>query len=279
MKIKLFLSLLLWLVLISPANQAEPTYKPYLMANVIPTEIKTKLKEQNFEIIGEYKPFADVLIIIITDETLKKVAVQSDFGGYGAIQRIAITGDDQIFYTNPTYMAHIYRLNNDLAEVTARLQKALGNKGELGSKEGMTKTQLRNYKYMWGMPDFEDQIELVAHENYEKAIHIVETGLKSGKGGTKFIYRLDMPEKDETVFGMALTEGEGADKPIMETLEKMTNAAYMPYEILVSENKVYMLHGRFRIAFSFPDLKMGTFIMKIRRAPRSIEKAARAAAQ
>ena len=279
MKIKLLPSLLLWLILVSPTLQAELTYKPYLMADVVSTEIKTKLKEQSFEIIGEYKPFADVLIIIITGETLKKVAVQSDFGGYGAIQRIAITGDDQVFYTNPTYMAHIYRMNNDLAEVTARLQKALGSKGEFGSKEGMTEKQLRNYKYMWGMPDFEDQIELVEHGSYEKAIRAVETGLKTGKGGTKFIYRLDMPEKDETVFGMGLTEGDGADKPIMETLEKMTNAAYMPYEILVSENKVYMLHGRFRIAFSFPDLKMGTFIMKIRRAPRAIEAAARAAAQ
>jgi len=279
MKIKLFLSLLLWLVLFNPISQAETTYKPYLMADVVPSEIKARLKEQDFEVIGEYKPFTDVLIIIITSETLKKVAIQSDFGGYGAIQRIAITGNEQVFYTNPTYMAHVYRMKSDLAEVTARLQKALGNKGELGSKEGMTEKQLRNYKYMWGMPDFEDQIELVEHETYKKALHAVETGLKTGKGGTKFIYRLDMPEKDETIFGMGLTEGDGADKPIMETLEKMTNAAYMPYEILVSDNKVYMLHGRFRIAFSFPDLKMGTFMMKIRRAPRAIEAAARAAAQ
>jgi len=41
--------------------------------------------------------------------------------------------------------------------------------------------------------------------------------------------------------------------------------------MLVDDNKVYMLHGRFRIALSFPDLSMGTF-MKIMSTPGDIEK-------
>ena len=41
-------------------------------------------------------------------------------------------------------------------------------------------------------------------------------------------------------------------------------------EMLVMDNKVVMLHGRFRIALSFPDLTMGTFT-KIMSSPGNIE--------
>ena len=48
------------------------------------------------------------------------------------------------------------------------------------------------------------------------------------------------------------------------------HTAFLPYEMLILKNKVYMLHGRYRIALSFPDLKMGTF-MKIVSTPGNIE--------
>jgi hypothetical protein len=40
--------------------------------------------------------------------------------------------------------------------------------------------------------------------------------------------------------------------------------------MVVTGGKVYMLHGKFRIALDFPDLTMGTF-MKISGAPSAIE--------
>jgi large conductance mechanosensitive channel len=46
---------------------------------------------------------------------------------------------------------------------------------------------------------------------------------------------------------------------------------HQPYAVLVSGGRVKMLHGRFRIAQSFPDLTMGTF-MKISGAPGGIAK-------
>jgi len=277
MTITKFPIVFLLLLLLNGIASAEPVYKPYIRASVTPTEVKDQLKAHHFEIIGEYKPFNDIVILIVTSDALKQAVAQSEFGGYGVIQRVAISGD-RIFYTNPTYMAYVYRMSSDLAEVTSQLKEALGNKGEFGSKEGLTESQLRQYKYMWGMPDFEDQLTLAEHPSYEQAVSTVETGLKAGKGGTKFIYRIDIPNKEETIFGMALTDGEGADKTIIETLKKVTHVAYMPYEILVSSHKVYMLHGRFRIAISFPDVRMRSF-MKIRKAPSAIEEAAKIVAQ
>ena len=48
------------------------------------------------------------------------------------------------------------------------------------------------------------------------------------------------------------------------------HTAFLPYELLVDDNEAHMLHGRFRIALSFPDLTMGTFT-KIMSMPGDIE--------
>ena len=46
--------------------------------------------------------------------------------------------------------------------------------------------------------------------------------------------------------------------------------AALPYEIILSDNKATMLHGRFRIALHWPSLTMGTFT-KIIGTPGDIE--------
>ncbi len=93
------------------------------------------------------------------------------------------------------------------------------------------------------------------------------------------MYRIDIPGKQESVFGVAIEDPEGGDKVVMETcdIEEFKHTPHLPYELLVSGNRVYALHGKFRIAQSFPDLTMGTF-MKISDAPDAIETALAAAA-
>jgi hypothetical protein len=53
------------------------------------------------------------------------------------------------------------------------------------------------------------------------------------------------------------------------------STAHLPYEVLVSDNKVYALYARFRIAISFPDLSMmgPNSFMNIMSAPEAIRKA------
>ena len=48
------------------------------------------------------------------------------------------------------------------------------------------------------------------------------------------------------------------DKYIMSEIDfqDVKSTAHLPYDILVSGNKVYALYARFRIAISFPDLSM-----------------------
>jgi hypothetical protein len=60
--------------------------------------------------------------------------------------------------------------------------------------------------------------------------------------------------------------------------DDLRHSAHLPYEVLVSGKHVYMLHGKFRIAQSFPDLGMGSF-MNISAAPDAIENTIKAVIQ
>jgi hypothetical protein len=94
----------------------------------------------------------------------------------------------------------------------------------------------------------------------------------------KKVARIDVPGSEQTLFSVAILAGDGADATVMKSTDghALKHTAHLPYELLVSGKKALMLHGKFRIAQSFPDLTMGTF-MKISGAPDGIEKALRQA--
>ncbi len=244
---------------------------------------KKRLTDAGFEIAGEYSPYAGTHVIAVTNATLKQNAAKSEFGGYGAAIRVAIAkvGEQvQVTYTNPVYMAKIYRMNGDLSSVANKLGTALGKDKTFGSKKGVKQSGLKKWHYMFGMPYFDDQDVLAKSADYQSAVGKVEAGLASGKGGTKKVYRIDIPGKDETLFGVAITQGKGSDATIMQAIDvgAIKHAAHLPYEILVSGGKAYALNGKFRIALSFPDLTMGQFA-SIKSAPGAIESSLKAVAE
>lgn len=282
-RVSLLLSLVLAIGFAGPALAQEPELlKPYILASSEPGTIadrletvKTSLTGQGFEIVGSYAPVKGSQVLIVTSVALKKNAAQSEFGAYGAIQRVSLTETPtglQIAYTNPLYMAQVYRMKGGLAGTAKALEAALGKKEAFGSEKGLKVAKLRKYHYMMMMPYFDDAIVLAEYASQAEAIAAVEAGLTAGKGGTQKVCRVDVPGKEESVFCVALTKGEGADATIMPVVDKaeLKHTAHLPYELVVSGGKVHMLHGKFRIAQSFPDLTMGTF-MKISGAPSAIE--------
>ncbi|HAR45792.1 MAG TPA: hypothetical protein DCS05_06360, partial [Nitrospiraceae bacterium] len=266
----------------TPAMAADPALKPFVLGSSGPGTIDAKLAEvkaalalEGFEVVGEYTPYKGAHVVVVTSEALRNNAAKSGFGAYGAAQRISLTETAkglQIAYTNPLYMAQAYRMKDGLADVAAAMEKALGKKNEFGSEIGITAGKLRKYHYMMMMPYFTDPIKLAAYPTQEEALQAVEANLATGKGGAFKVYRVDLTGKKESVFGVGLTEGGGADGAIMKVIDQgeLKQTAHLPYELIVSDGKVFMLHGKFRIAVNFPDLTMGTF-MKISGAPSAIE--------
>jgi hypothetical protein len=192
-----------------------------------------------------------------------------------------VGNDVQVAYTNPAYMANAYRMAGDLKETAAKLQAALGKVEEFGAK-GLTASQLRKYHYTFGMEYFDEPNEFAKYASYEEAVKAVEAGLAAGKQGVTKVYRVDVAGKKETLFGVAM-KGEGDvgkfmdDKYIMSEIDfrDVKSTAHLPYDILVSDNKVYALYARFRIAISFPDLSMmgANSFMNIMKAPEAIREA------
>jgi hypothetical protein len=280
-------------MLLVSAAYADSKLKPFMLASKGPgdmaktvAEAKTKLTSAGFEVVGEYSPYTGTTVIIVTNDALKANAKATKFGGYGAVQRIAVTdinGEIQLTYTNPVYMSYAYRMQGHLEDVAAALGTALGGAEAYGSKKGLTGKKLEKYHYMFGMPYFDDPEVLAKHASYDAAIKAVEAGLSAKKGGVSKVYRVDIPGKKQSVFGVAMTQDMSSDKIIMTEVDfkPVRSSAHLPYEMLVDEDgKVYALNGKFRIATSFPDLSMAgkNSFMGIMSSPAAIKKALSAAA-
>lgn len=273
---------------------AEEVMKPFVLGyttggdmQAVTEEVKGKVESAGFEIAGTYSPYDGAVVIAITNDDLKKDAASSEFGGYAAGQRVTLTqvGDDiQVSYTNPMYFASTYRLDDTSGASAAlnSLQTALGSEQTFGTGEKqLSESDLRKYHYMFGMEYFDDPSELASYDSQEDAIAAVEEGLSQGRGGATKVYRIDIPGKDETVFGVALNDsGCSGDEYIMSRVDKdaLRSTGHLPYEILVSDGDVYALYARFRIAISWPHLPMiqsetGATFFNIMCAPNAIEEA------
>ena len=277
--------------LLNVASADEALLKPFVLGSRGPgtvaektTVVKSALIAQGFTIAGEYAPYPEAMVIVATNDELKSNAAKSEHGGFGAAVRVSVTkvkDEVQVAYVNPVYMANAYRMQGDLADVAAKLAAALGKQEEFGAK-GLKAKKLRSYHYMVGMEYFDDPSVLAEYGSFEEAAAAVESGLAAGRGGVTKVYRIDVPEKKEAVFGVALKAATDADKImddqyIMHEIDfkELRSTAHLPYEILVSGNKVYALYARFRIAISFPDLSMmgSNSFMNIMKSPKAIQKA------
>jgi len=253
----------------------------------VAANVKSKLKGAGFEVVGEYSPYDGAEVIVVTNEAQKAHAAKSDFGGYGAIDRIAITknGDNvEVSYTNPVYMAAAYRMDTDMADIRAQLEGALGAEMDYGSEKNLTAKDLREYHYTVMMEYFDDPSVLAEYDSQAEAVKAVEDSLAAGLGATAMVYRVDIPGKDETVFGVALkgTDADdcSGDEFIMSRIDKGTprSTAHLPYEIVVTDGTARALFARFRIAINWPHLPMmasetGATFMNIMYSPGAVEEA------
>lgn len=274
MKMKVFPVLMLC-VFFTPSMAAETTYQPFVLASVNETGLEEQtgvtvsaLEQAGFTVVGQYTPLDDSNVIVVTSPNLKAVAALSDRGGYGAGQRVSVSlrdGKSEVAFINPLYIQHAYRLEGDLQSVYDQLTQALGYVEEFGAEKKMTAKKLAKYRYMIAMQRFDDPSELGSFESHEAAITAVENGLSVEGDPLTLIYRIDIPGKDQTVFGVGMKATSDAKEELdidaahqmaIVDFEGPSKVAYFPYEVLVNDGEVEALHMRFRMAVHFPDLSM-----------------------
>ena len=284
------LSLLLLALSATVAFAQDAMMKPFVLASKGAGDMaqkveaaKAALTKAGFTVAGSYSPYANTTILGVTNDELRSTAAKSEHGGYGAAMRVAVVkagNDVQVSYTNPPYWASVYRMGGDLKDTAAKLQAALGKVEEFGAK-GLTAEQLRKYHYAFGMEYFNEDNTFVSYGSHEEAVKAVEAGLAAGKQGVTKVYRVDVTGKKEVLFGVAM-KGSGDSKMMDDTylmseidFKDVKSAAHLPYDILVSDNKVFAQYARFRIAVSFPDLSMmgANSFMNIMKSPEAIREA------
>jgi hypothetical protein len=272
MNTKLPLILLVSLLMAGPVA-AETTYQPFVLASVNDagldeqTEATTSALEQaGFMFVGQYSPVENTRVIVVTSQNLMAVAALSEKGGYGAGQRVSVSLRDdktEVAFINPLYIQHAYRMEGDLQSVYDQLSQVLGNIETFGAEKKMTAKKLAKYHYMMAMQRFDDPSELGSFESHEAALAAVEKGLAVEGDALTQVYRIDIPGKDQSVFGVGMKATNDEEKDIDSTFqmsivdfEGYSKVAYFPYEVLVNGKDVEALHMRFRMAVHFPDLSM-----------------------
>src|SRR3989344_5994535 len=275
------------------SQAAAETLKPFVLGDTPPGDlkqvadaVKLKVTAAGFEIVGSYSPFANAVVICVTNNDLKTTAAKVLNGGFGAAQRISVTdvkGKIQVAYVNPAYLGTAYGMGK-LDSVSSKLKTALGVVKGFGSENGIPEEKLGPgmYRYAMFMPYFKDVDVFKEHPDYKTAVETVEKNLATGVGGTKKVYRIDLPGKEISVLGTAIPRGDGTatgnkdtDKEIIDIVDHkdLKHTAYLPYELMVDGGRVMALRARYRIALNFPDTQMAGAhgFTKIMTAPWGIQ--------
>ena len=288
------LSLVMMSVLFSTSVVAEDTlYKPFILASAQPGTLKDQtlttlnaLQKAGFVLTGQYSPVEGTNILVVTSDELREIAAMSEKGGYGAGQRVSISeaGDNiEVAFVNPLYIQYAYRMEGDMQPVYDALVASLGEVEACGGgKKKMTAKKLGKFHYMVTMPYFDDPWDLGSFDSHEAAVAAVEKGLAQPDDALSQVYRIDIPGKEQTVFGVGMKmtneEEEDIDSAFQMSVvdfEGCKKRAYFPYEVLVNGKDVEALHMRFRMAVHFPNLSMAGKhgFTKLISAPGAIEDA------
>lgn len=247
--------------------------KPFTLAKiyksqhikVVAQKVKKQLTAAGYKIIGTYDPYQTARIYIITNNTLINAAKKTKFGGFGASIRVSVTQvkrDVQVSHNNPTYMGIAYRMKTYLSSTRQKLAKTLGYVKDFGGK-GIASNELANYHYSFGLERFDGFMDLAEHKSHKAALLAVEKGFEIDLKNMAKVYRLDIPGKQQTIFGVSLRNSVKDqkflnDNYVMKIMDNndIRRSAHLPYEIMVIGNRVLMMHPHYRLAINFPDLRM-----------------------
>ncbi len=270
------------------ASAIPPYYKMEVRSGTIGEMaeiVRAKLSEGEFNILGEYYPGdTDHLYVLAftSDELIDLASEGLDQGLLASVMKVGIThydGKVTVSVINPEYLFYAYlRTAMDVERVRAGVEelskKVLGamtfdGTTPLGFGGDLSPKDLKKYRYMPAMPTFDKPVELNTFTTFDKGLEVIQKNLEEKKSRCEKVFELKIPGKNIAIIGVGMYDqgkGESHFLPIIGE----DNVAAMPYEILLIENRAIMLHGRYRFALHWPELKMTTFT-KIMSSPGDVE--------
>lgn len=267
---------------------------PYLLVGTLSGSIQNAslktievLEADGYEVIGQYRPGnnPDLYVVVFTSSELKALCKKSeDRGMLAAAMKVGFQhtgGKVSVSLLNPEYLFYAYfrdlmdnsSFSSSALSLSAEIKQSMKKIGTLMNPFGgdLTVKDLKKYRYMVGMPDFGDPVELAEFESFDRGLSIIQKQL-SGSGGTTLkVYEIVDKDSKIAVFGVGLSDPEEGEAHFLPIIGE-SHVAAMPYELILQDKQATMLHGRFRFASHWPELKMKTFT-KIMSSPGDVEDA------
>ncbi len=235
----------------------------YLQAPLLTQdEVVAKLKAAGFTPLSSYKvdKKGKVTSIIFSDDALVKKASKKGRGFAASLRLLIDKKNNQISISNPIYVQKAF-LQDDYDDVLAKatLKRLRDNfEGLKNSKDVVKFIRLPRYKFMNGMPVYEDMI--VVKEGSNASL------LEKARKSKKVVFEQKL-ENGSTLIGVKLS------KRTTKFVKKIgyQNAELLPYPVLIEDGKAYALAPKYYIAVMYPLLSMSEF-MKIATVPGAIAK-------
>jgi len=227
------------------------------------TEVKSALSNNGFSVIGEYDAMQNpnYHVVAFTNTAMKNAASQENRGFVGVQKVLIDKKDNTLVFTNPEYFMHAFLQDNfkdNIAqEINAKLSAAFGKM--IGSKDALEDDDIAGYHFMMAMPYYEDMIEI------GEGADLVQKIKKNA--GKNLVFELKL--KNSTLLGVAMPSKQG-EAYYLPKIKGEKHAAFLPYMILVQNNKAEIMHPKYYLAIAFPKLSMGEF-MAISATPGDIE--------
>ena len=227
-------------------------------------QIKGNLAKTGFQVVGEYDAMGDNAyhVVVYTSNDLKTMASKEN-RGFIAVQKILILkNSNKLVFTNPNYFIRAF-MQDDLSEglvnvVSAKLKNSFPNL--TNSKEALEEDKLKGYHFMFSMPYYEDMLEVGNGDNLATKL---ETNAKD-----KIVFKINL-RGGAKLYGV-YNDGVKGEKQYLSAIEQQKNSAFLPYMVLIFDGKAKILHPKYMLALSLPDLSMGQF-MTISDTPSNIE--------
>jgi len=226
-------------------------------------DVKSALRDNGLKIVGEYNAMQNpnYHIIAYTNNRLLADASKKD-EGFAAVQKVLVSkAENKLIFTNPEYFLHAFLgkgyKENDAKALNKKLTKAFG--ALKGSKDALEKDDIAGYHFMMGMPYYEDMIEVAKGKNLGEKLekNAGKNVVFKVKVATGVLYGVAMPTKD-------------GEKSYISKIKGEKNSAFLPYMVLIQNDEAKILHPKFYLAISYPQLSMGNF-MSISGTPGDIE--------
>lgn len=287
----LFLSVCITLLLIPGFSYADGGLVAFYKLGTIDgsidsvkKEIYVLLKKDSFKVIGEYHPAKDtnLLVITFTNKELLDICKQiPERGIMAAVMRvglISINGQVEISLLNPEYLFYAY-LRDDMKKFEIRLNQIsinikialfpISNGFVPYITSSLSERELKEFRFSVRNPSFDEPVLIKRFSNFDQAVNKIRENLQARKEGCIKVYELVDKEKKIAVFGIGLLDQRKGEAVFLPKLGE-SHLAALPYELVITDNIVNILHGKFRFPLFWSDLTMADY-RRIYKSPRDVE--------